>query len=271
MKRRKKNKRKPADHAIGETAFGKPSSSSEPLTSSFDVPSEASPEMEDSTAAMDADGHGHFRDLCLVYGDFYRPVFLEVIQEWFVRGANKDEIAVLRKAISTRAASAGKDRKQGRPRAQDDSDWLIAAKIAAWRHIVDGWTWWQIAESDDMKPNRSNIKTIERTLSRRVDRYAAVIWRACIDLGSWKWQDDEQSNLARIEVDLRRAEMLRAWLWVKAGLPFGRFPERDLTEGCTKIVLTLAPRGEKADAEENVSRANYRRQTRSKTLLGSVK
>jgi hypothetical protein len=113
-----------------------------------------------------------------------------------------------------------------------------------------------------MKPE-SNIKTIERTLSRRVDRYSAIIWRACIDLGSWKPHDDERSNLARIEEDLRRAETLRAWLWAKAALPFGRLQGSDFTEGCTKIVLTLAPRGEKAAAGEIVRRVNYRRQKRS--------
>jgi hypothetical protein len=272
VKSRKKNKREPAKRARAKTSSQRSpdarspagSQAGEPLTDSSAAPFEPSTLVQDSTAPMDSDGHGHFRDLCLCYGDFNRPIFLEVIQDWFIRSAGKAELDILRQAVAVRAAAVGKGGKRGRPRAQDDSDWLASTKIAAWRHIVDGWPWSQIAEWEGMKPNQNNIKTIERTLSRRVERYAAIIWRACTDLGSWKASDDLTSNLARIEDDLKRAATLRAWLWVKAGLPFGRFPGNDFTEGCTKIVLTLVPRGEKAAAEEIISRANYRRQTRPK-------
>ena len=48
---------------------------------------------------MDEDGHGPFRDLCLVYGDFYRPVFLEAIQDWFIWSANSEELKALRENL----------------------------------------------------------------------------------------------------------------------------------------------------------------------------
>ena len=74
---------------------------------------------------LDPDGHGPFRDMCLAYGDFCRPIFLETIRDWFIRNANKTELAELRKAISARSANLGKGGRRGRPRAKDDHNWLI--------------------------------------------------------------------------------------------------------------------------------------------------
>jgi hypothetical protein len=77
---------------------------------------------------MDTDGHGPFRDLCLTYGDFYRPVFLETIMDWFVRSASSSELAALRKAISSRAETLHKGGKRGRPRGRDSAEWLGKGK-----------------------------------------------------------------------------------------------------------------------------------------------
>jgi hypothetical protein len=206
---------------------------------------------------VDKDGHGPFRDTCVVYGDFYRPIFLQEFLNWFIGSANKTELAILRKAVSARAATAGRGAKKGRPRAQDDADWLVKVKIEAWRRIVEGWTWWKIAESSGMKPTRGNIRALERTLSRRQDRYASIIWQACAAAGVWKTGNDPQTSLAYLERNLTTRKC-QEWLWAKSGLPFGRFPEEDLTVGSKKIVLTLAPRGEKAAASELVRRMKYR-------------
>lgn len=45
---------------------------------------------------FDQDGHGPFRNMCFVYGDINRPVFLQEIIHWFVRSASKNELAALR-------------------------------------------------------------------------------------------------------------------------------------------------------------------------------
>ncbi len=46
----------------------------------------------DANLDMDRDGHGPFRDMCLIYGDFHRTVFLQEIINWFVGSASKAEL-----------------------------------------------------------------------------------------------------------------------------------------------------------------------------------
>ncbi len=205
---------------------------------------------------FDSDGHGPFRNMCLVYGDFHRTVFLQEIINWFIRSASKAELAALRKAVSLRSADVRKGGKRGRPRGRDDADWLVRVKIAAWRRIVERWTWRRIAESEGLKPNRRNIRTIERTLTRRQDQYAAIIWEACSMAGVWKTGADSDTNRARLEKGLE-TQRLRLWLWSKAGLPF-----KELSEGCKKIVLALVPRGGEAAGRELAQLLNYRRRRR---------
>jgi hypothetical protein len=210
----------------------------------------------DATLDFDGDGHGPFRNMCLIYGDFHRTVFLQEIINWFVRSASKAELAALRKAVLLRSAHIGKGGKRGRPRGRDDADWLVKVKVAAWHRIVDGWTWKKIAESEELKPNHNNIRTIERTLSRRQDQYAAIICEACSMASVWEPVADSDTNCARLEEGLE-TQRLRQWLWLKAGLPF-----KELSEGCKKIVLTLAPRGGEAAGRELVQLLNYRSRKR---------
>jgi hypothetical protein len=221
------------------------------------TPSPRPADTPDKALDFDADGHGPFRDLCLIYGDFRRTVFLQEIINWFVRSASKAELAALRKAVSLRSAEVGKGGKRGRPRGRDDADWLVKVKVAAWHRIVDGWTWRKIAEAEGLKPNHNNIRTMEYTLSRRQDQYAAIIWEACRSIpGVLKPGADSDTNLASLQEGLK-TQYLRQWLWLKAGLPF-----KDLPDGCSKIVLTLASRGEVAAERELFQHLNYRRSKR---------
>ena len=178
---------------------------------------------------MDEDGHhGSFRDLCLVYSDFNRPVFLEAIQDWFIRSANKEELKALREAISIRASNLRKagGGNRGRPRGRDDAEWLGKAKQEAyWRHVL-GLTWPQVAAKAGLLPTKPNL----RTLQRRQDQLAAIVWSACR-------QFDSGIDQERLKRHLERAPF-QQWLRGKAGLPF-----RDLPEVCKKIVLGLVPRG----------------------------
>ena len=229
---------------------------------------ETDPSTSQSVADMDSevdkDGHGHFRDLCVAYGDFYRPVFLQEFMDCFVRNANRTELAELKKAIAMRAAKPVKGKSKGRPRSEEDEGWLTKAKVVTWRRIVDGWTWWKIAESEGIKPTKSTIKVIERTLSRQVDQYAAIIWRACASAGIVPAESDTGTRIGTHLEERLKTRQFRLWLSQKTGLPFDRFPQRDLSDGCAKIVLELAPRGRKANAQELVRRVKYRaRRTRS--------
>lgn len=221
------------------------------------VPHSATP---DATLDFDADGHGPFRDLCVVYGDFHRPVFLQVIINWFVRSASKTELAALRKAISLRSNDVGRGGKRGRPRGRDDADWLVKAKVTAWHRIVDGWTWKRIAESGGLKPNHKNIRTVERTLARRRDQYAAVIWQACVEAAVWRNGDSDEIHLQRLESALETMRF-RQLLWIRAGL-FGPSSDPGWICGCKNIVLTLALRGGDAAGKELVQFLNYRRRKR---------
>lgn len=210
----------------------------------------------DATLAFDTDGHGPFRDLCLIYGDFHRPVFLQEIINWFVRSASKTELAALRKAISLRSTDVGRGGKRGRPRGRDDADWLVKAKEAAWHRIVDGWTWKKIAEFGGLKPNQRNIRTIERTLARRHDQYAAVIWKACVEADVWRTGDGDEIHLQRLESALGTMRF-KQLVWIRGGL-FGPSSDPGWICGCKNIVLALAPRGGDAAGKELVQFLNYR-------------
>jgi hypothetical protein len=213
---------------------------------------------------FDSDGHGPFRDMCLVYGDINRPVFLQEIISWFVRSASKTELAALKRAMFLRSRHiiSSKGGKKGRPRGRDDADWLVKVRTGTWRRIVQGFSWKRTAESEGLKPNQRNIRTIERTLSRRQDQYAAVIWEASSEADVWRSAAGLESNLSRLE-DAMENLKFRQWLWVKAGL-FGPSSDKAWIEGCKKIVLVLAPRGGNAAGADLVRFLRYRDKKRQK-------
>lgn len=205
---------------------------------------------------FDSDGHGPFRDMCLVYGDINRSVFLQEIISWFVRSASKTELSALKRAMFLRSRHIGKGGKKGRPRGRDNADWLVKVKTAAWRRIVQDLSWKRTAESEGLKPNQKNIRTIKRTLSRRQDQYAAVIWEASSEADVWRSTTGLESNLSRLK-DAMETVKFRQRLWVKTGL-FGPSPDKEWIEGCKKIVLALAPRGGNAAGADLVRFLRYR-------------
>jgi len=200
------------------------------------------------TLQFDADGHGHFRDLCLIYGDFHRAVFFQEIVNWFVHNASAAELAGLRKAIAERARDLGKGGKKGRPRASDNPEWLVGAKLTIWHRIVEGRTWWKVAELQGLKPTKGSIRTIERTLSRRQDKYSAVIWKACVEADVWRRGESGEARLERLGRALESVRF-RQLLWVRAGL-FGPLKDSLWIEGCKKTVLALVERGGEAAGRE---------------------
>lgn len=215
---------------------------------------------EDATLDMDTDGHGPFRNMCLIYGDFHRTVFLQEIIDWFIRSASNTELAALRRAVALRSNALPKGSKRGRPRARDDSDWLVAVKTDAWRRIVEDRTWKNIAESEGLKPSRGDLRTIERTRTRRQDEYAAIIWGAATHADVWRGADTLESNLRRLS-EAMDTPRFRQRLWVKAAL-FGPSSDSEWIEGCKKIVLTLTPRGGRAAGAELIRIIRYRKKKR---------
>jgi hypothetical protein len=180
---------------------------------------------------IDKDGHGAFRDICTLYGDHHRAVFLEQILDSFIRGAVRLEIAAIRKAIRCREANLKtKGAKKGRPRGPEDQDWLRKAFRVAWRRHVLEMNWPDIARGEGLTPN----KTAFRTLQRQRDQYAALIWRT---LPAHASGPDLAGALKTKTVQLQ----LR---W-GTGMPFNTRPEE-----CQKLVLALAPRGRRVDGNE---------------------
>src|SRR5215469_6312366 len=181
----------------------------------------------------DADGHGRFRDICLVYGDFYRDVFLEQIKEWFISSASNEELAAIRRSVTARAQTLRhQSGKRGRPRGEDSEEFLYQARLVAWRRIICKWKWERVTEAAGLVPSKPNIRTIQR----RLDYLAGMIWRALP-------QTQHADHPEKLERDLEAASLQR-WIRSKTGLPFDTHPEE-----CKKIVLKLAPRGLSATAE----------------------
>ncbi|HKO03984.1 MAG TPA: hypothetical protein VJW51_04510 [Candidatus Acidoferrales bacterium] len=82
------------------------------------------------------DPHETFHDLCLAYGDFNRPVFLEAFLHWFVNSADSKELATLRRGIQTRAKLLRSQGKRGRPRAGESWRWLCATLRLVWQREI---------------------------------------------------------------------------------------------------------------------------------------
>src|SRR5215472_16127614 len=79
--------------------------------------------------------HECFRELSTVYCFFNRPAFLNEIVN-FLRGADKSEIATIRKHVRERAKGLPHGGRRGRPRAADDPDWKrLALKRVWWKEI----------------------------------------------------------------------------------------------------------------------------------------
>ena len=168
--------------------------------------------------------HARFLDLCLLYGDCNRPVFLEAILHWFIESADAKELAALRRAIHDRTKHLKQNRKKGRPSAERDPDWIRRSLQIVWQREILHWHWRKIAAAAGLAPTRPNI----RTLKRRCDHYAMLVWRAT------HGRSDDPKALNR----MLEAKPTQRWYRSQLGLPFDTHPEES-----KRLVRTLAHRG----------------------------
>jgi len=168
--------------------------------------------------------HARFLDLCLLYGDFNRPLFLRAILHSFVESAGPAELETLRRAIRDRAESLRRRDKGGRPRAERDWKWIRAAAQLVWQREILDWPWPKIAAAAGLKPTRPNFRTLEF----RRDRYALLVWQAL------PGRSDRPGKLRR----MLDAKPIQRLLRSRLALPFDTHPKE-----CKKLVLKLAPRG----------------------------
>jgi hypothetical protein len=171
--------------------------------------------------------HAQFLNLCLLYGDFNRPVFLEAILRWFVDSASPAELAALRRAIRDRAKSPTHTGKKGRPPADLNWKWICQAAQLVWQREILHWTWRKVAAAAGLKPTKPNF----RTLQLRRDRYALLVWGTTAAVGS---RDNQPVSLARA----LEAKSFQRIFRSRLALPFNSHPEES-----KRIVLALAPRG----------------------------
>ena len=179
------------------------------------------------TKPLDDDSHAKFRELCMMYGDFNRAVFLEEILN-FITGfsASKAELSAIRAAVQTRTRQLAKRPQRGRPRAVESDAWMQKAITAAFRKRVLGWSWSRVTESMGMKPTKPNIRTVQR----RERQFAEIVLIALTPLNVWKVGEFCRT----LKQDILDYKPYRRILMSKTGLPFDTRPEE-----CTKIVEAL--------------------------------
>ncbi len=167
--------------------------------------------------------HAPFLDLCLLYGDFNRPLFLEAILRSFVESAEAKEVAALRRAIRGRAKHLKQNRKKGRPSAEHDPDWIRRSLQIVWQREILHWPWRKIAPAAGLKPTKGNI----RTLQNRCDRYSLLVWHAL------PTRAGQPQALKR----LLQSKPIQRMLHSRISLPFHTHPQE-----CKRLVLVLASR-----------------------------
>jgi hypothetical protein len=182
------------------------------------------------------------RETCFLLRDWRRPVFLEEIDH-FISSATSDELAKLREAIAARAKNLkSRPGRRGRPSSdRDEKQRRRNCNVAIQRHVM-GWDWKRIAEAEGLEPTKENCRTIER----RRNAYAAVVWDALQDVLC-----RSDPSLERIRLALKDLKT-RQWLQSRAGLPF-----RDAPEQCEALVEALAPFGRKESGKEFGRRFDY--------------
>lgn len=179
------------------------------------------------------DQHDWFRDYCMLYGDFNRPVLLEEIL-LFIGVANRSEVSEIRRAVQNRTKRFKGERKKGRPAAEKDWEWMSLAQTEAWRMYALGWDWKKVVEAEGVKPTETSY----RTLQRRLDRLAGMLYGA---LPQWARGHE---ILGYVCVPLEQAvsmPQVQQMIRMKIRLPFQSHPDE-----CRKVVLGLIPRGRDA-------------------------
>jgi hypothetical protein len=176
------------------------------------------------------DPHAKFRDLCMLYGDFNRAVFLEEILNFIAGfGATAAELSAIRTAVQKRNKQLAKRPQRGRPRAGEDRQWMQQAVAAAYRKHVVRWSWSRVTESMGMKPTKPNIRTVQRRIAQVAELFADALPPELLEPAIVGGRYGRR--LREGALDSSRAQL---WLQSKTGLRFDTRPE-----DCKKLVEAL--------------------------------
>jgi len=190
-----------------------------------------------SPATDEHPGRSHFLDLCILYGDFNRPVFLAAFLQSFLGSASPDELKSLRRAIRDRGKALRRNRSKGRPRTGQSWNWICSTLKLIWEHDINRRSWREIASAAGIKSTEHTT----RAFQKRRDHYAMLIWEAL------PGRIEQPGELGRMLNSRPVQRLLRSRL----ALPFDTHPQE-----CRKIVLALAPRGQEICLNELTRIAN---------------
>lgn len=158
--------------------------------------------------------HKAFRDACVYYASLFRDVFLQEVG-FFIDGASPDELESISKMLFRREGSLkGPAKRRGRPSEANDPKWIAEAKEVAWNRHVKKMSWNEIVKNAGMASETN--ERIQRTLSRRRDDFAELVYSRLIDWGAGPQGQNIETLLRtpRVQRDLER----------KYGLPFESHP-----------------------------------------------
>jgi hypothetical protein len=178
-----------------------------------------------------------FEITSFVYRHFHRPVLIQEILR-FIDASDPAEMSAIRGAIQSRTKAYRGHRKKGRPAAEKDPEFKRLALTQAWQTHVLGWDWKRVVGAE----GRSATKTSHRTLQRRLDKLAGIlydtlpVWAKGHEVKGYKCLPLEEAL-----ADPRIQQTIR----MKIELPFDSHPDE-----CRKIVFGLARRGH--DASEAI-------------------
>jgi len=212
------------------------------------------------------DPHLAFQSYCMIALDHphLRSQFLAEIL-FFIGGADKSELAVIRVAVAKRAKRIGK--KRGRPGIVDDDELLYTSRLVAWRRIIDSKRATEIAtepyekgvrnihlipptyneDGEEIQPG--NIQSIRGQLWRSENYLAAMIW----DAAPPSYVVQEGAYRGDLKPGALEHKPLQQLIWIRTGFPFRERPEQ-----CKRIVNELWPRAMRANHEPIKGRMAYR-------------
>jgi hypothetical protein len=201
------------------------------------------PSADDSDEYLDRDPHGWFRDQVMLHGNLNRPILLEEILR-FIGCSDRKEVSAIRAEIQARTKPFRGQRRKGRPAAEKDWKWMRLALSEAWRMYALGWHWKKALEAEELKPTKTNY----RTLQRRLDRLAGMMYGA---LPPWATGDEVKGYGYTSLEDALSKPLLQQVIHSKLRLPFRSHPDE-----CRKVVLGLLPRGRAAYEASEIALLN---------------
>jgi len=158
------------------------------------------------SARVPGDSLEEFRNRVLEYFSAFPNLFLGDV-EIFVSSASAVQLKAIEKMIARRKTELDRpSNRRGRPREEYDPKWIATACRVSLSKHVEGLSWRKIAKGEGMVPGKPS----QRTLSRKRDDFAELVFRWLNGLGVTEKNLDQSLDAPKIRTSLQ---------W-KFGIPF---------------------------------------------------